>query len=410
MSVDKKRKLPEGWRWERLGRKEGITEIVNGSTPSTDVPEYWDGNILWVTPSDLGNFHSIYIENTERKITQAGLDSCSTTLLPVGTILLTSRAPVGNLAIANKPLCTNQGFKSFIPKYDINSLYLYFAIKKIIPDIQKMSHGNTFTEITKELVQDFEIPLPPTPADQLAIASDLERRMAHVEKMRAAALRQKDAIAAMQGAILREAFPYVEGDELPEGWKWEELGNLFTIEKQQINPFDESFYSLRFIGMENIESNTRKFIPNGNKEESGDSTCLLFDNKHVLYGKLRPYLNKVYLPDKKGRCSTELIPLIPKNGFSRSFIASVLQSEIVVTYAVKHSTGGRMPRADMEKLIKLKVPLPSNSNTSAAELDRKMAELEKARQAAERQLEAIKMLPGAILREVFDFEEENTGS
>jgi len=71
-------------------------------------------------------------------------------------------------------------------------------------------------------------------------------------------------------------------------------------------------------------------------------------------GNLDRILNKVYLPDKKGRCSTELIPLIPKNDFSRSFIASVLQSEIVVTYAVKHSTGGRMPRADYGKIKKIK--------------------------------------------------------
>jgi type I restriction enzyme S subunit len=195
--------------------------------------------------------------------------------------------------------------------------------------------------------------------------------------------------------------------KLPEGWRWEELGNLFTIEKQQINPFDESFYLLRFIGMENIESNTRKFIPNGNTEESGDSTCLLFDNKHVLYGKLRPYLNKVYLPDKKGRCSTELIPLIPKNGFSRSFIASVLQSEIVVNYAVKHSTGGRMPRADMDKLRKFMVPIPSNPNDQlaiASDLERRMAHVEKMRGAALRQKEAIAAMQGSILREVFSYE------
>jgi type I restriction enzyme S subunit len=192
--------------------------------------------------------------------------------------------------------------------------------------------------------------------------------------------------------------------KLPEGWRWEELGNLFTIDKQQIDPSDPSFYTLPFIGMENIESNTRKFIPNGNTEEGGDSTCLLFDDTHVLYGKLRPYLNKVYLPDKKGRCSTELLPLMPKNGYSRSFIASVLQSQIVVNYAVKHSTGGRMPRADMEKLKKLKAPIPSNPNDQlaiAADLERRMAQVERMRGAARRQKEAVAAMKNAILREFF---------
>jgi len=202
-------KLPEGWRWEKLGGKKGIAEIINGATPSTDNPEYWDGDILWATPADLGKLNLIYIDNTERKITTIGLDNCYTTLLPVGTVLLTSRAPVGNLAIAQKPICTNQGFKSFIPNKGINSLYLYFAIKNIVPEIQKQSHGNTFTEITKELVRNFEIPLPPTLDDQIAIASELERKMAEVNKIRQATDRQLEAIEALPGAILREVFNFV---------------------------------------------------------------------------------------------------------------------------------------------------------------------------------------------------------
>ena len=191
-----------------LGGKSGIAEIINGSTPSTDNPDYWDGDIMWATPSDLGRLKSIYIDNTERRITQAGLKSCSTTMLPIGTVLLTSRAPVGNLAIAKVPLCTNQGFKSFIPKEGIDSLYLYFAIKQIIPQIQKMSHGNTFTEITKELVQNFEIPLPPTIDDQISIAKELENKMAEIEKLRQAAVTQLEAIDALPAVILREVFDF----------------------------------------------------------------------------------------------------------------------------------------------------------------------------------------------------------
>lgn len=205
-----KGKLPVGWWWKKLGGKKGVANIINGSTPSTDNPEYWAGDILWVTPSDLGKLNSIHIDDTERKITKAGLDSCSTTLLPVGTVLLTSRAPVGNLAITKNPICTNQGFKSFIPKEEINSLYLYFAIKKIVPAIQKQSHGNTFTEITKELVQNFEIPFPPTLDDQIRIASELERKMAEIEKMRQAADKQLEAVEALPGAILRVAFDFEE--------------------------------------------------------------------------------------------------------------------------------------------------------------------------------------------------------
>jgi len=126
----------------------------------------------------------------------------------VGTVLLTSRAPVGNIAITKKPLCTNQGFKSFVPKEGINSLYLYFALKKIVPDIQKQSHGNTFVEITKDLIKHFEIPLPPIIDDQIAIANELERKMAELSTLHQASDSQLEAIKAMPGAILREVFDF----------------------------------------------------------------------------------------------------------------------------------------------------------------------------------------------------------
>ena len=184
---------------------------------------------------------------------------------------------------------------------------------------------------------------------------------------------------------------------------------MFTIDKQQIDKSNTLFNSLQFIGLENIESDTRKYVPSEENEENGSSTCFLFSNKHVLYGKLRPYLNKVYLPEGDGRCSMELLPLLPKNGYSRYFIAAVMQSEIVIAFAVKHSTGGRMPRANMNKINKLEVSIsPSNDkyNYIGNYLSIQFAELDKMRQAAEQQLEAIEALPGAILREVFDFEED----
>lgn len=207
---DKTKPLPSGWRWVTLGGKNGCSEIVNGSTPSTDEPSYWNGDIPWATPSDMGKLRTIYIQDTEKKITQAGFKSCSTQLLPIGTVLMTSRAPVGNIAIASRPMCTNQGFKSFVPKEGVNSLYLYFALRAIVPSIQKKSHGNTFTEITKGLVAKFRIPLPPTEDEQNAIASSLEKRLNCIELLRAATARQSNAIATLPNALIRAAFDFTQ--------------------------------------------------------------------------------------------------------------------------------------------------------------------------------------------------------
>lgn len=197
--------------------------------------------------------------------------------------------------------------------------------------------------------------------------------------------------------------------KLPEGWRWEELGNLSVIEKEQIDRSNPLFFKLPFIGLENIESNTRRYVSNHDGNDTTEGTCFLFDERHVLYGRLRPYLNKVYLPDAAGRCSTELLPLKPKEGYTRSFLSLVLQSERVINCAVKHSTGIQMPRANMQKLWKLLVPIPSNVQERDAlidQIERGMADVEKMRQATLHQKEAIEALPGAILREAFDFEEE----
>ena len=138
-----------------------ISEIVNGSTPSTSNSEYWDGNISWLTPKDLTNFTSRYICEGHASITAKGYDSCSTKLVPEGTILLSSRAPIGYLAIAGKELCTNQGFKSIIcnPKI-VNNMYMYYWLSTKVNFLQSISNGATFKELSKETLENIEIDLP----------------------------------------------------------------------------------------------------------------------------------------------------------------------------------------------------------------------------------------------------------
>ncbi|MDO9585482.1 MAG: restriction endonuclease subunit S [Syntrophales bacterium] len=196
--------------------------------------------------------------------------------------------------------------------------------------------------------------------------------------------------------------------KLPQNWQWEKLGNLFNVDKKQIDSSNPSFVNLPFLGLENIEANTRKYISSETSQDTGESSCFLFDTSHVLYGKLRPYLNKVYLPEQNGRCSMELLPLKPSAGYSRNFVALILQSELVINHAIKHSTGGRMPRADINKFVNLRVPIPTkieDAKQIVIKIEYKLAEIEKMRQAALRQKEATEAMPGAILRELFSFKD-----
>lgn len=229
-----------------------------------------------------------------------------------------------------------------------------------------------------------------------------------VEQMRQAALQQKEAVEALQGALLREVFPYKEGDELPKGWKWEKLEKIFEEVKNQVQPYEDEFKTLPFVGLENVLSNTREYTDEEYNPPA--STCFKFDETNILYGKLRPYLNKVFLPSNKGKSSMELIPLKTKNNYSREFLAAVLQSEAVIGDTVKFSTGGRMPRADLKKLKKLEIAIPSDINVCnqlGLTVSNKIKEFIELNKNANKQLEAIEALPAAILREVFEFKQSN---
>ena len=145
------------WKTYKLSE---IGTVVGGATPSTTVERFYGGDIPWLTPKDLSNFQYRYIEKGERNITQEGLDSCSAQLLPANTVLFSSRAPIGYVAIAKNPIATNQGFKSIIPNEKVDSLFLYYILKYNKDKIEAMGSGTTFKEVSGAVMKNVEISLP----------------------------------------------------------------------------------------------------------------------------------------------------------------------------------------------------------------------------------------------------------
>jgi type I restriction enzyme, S subunit len=169
-------------------------EIVSGATPSTSVDEYWDGDIFWATPKDLSDLRSHYISNTLRKISKAGLDSCAANVLPPNSVLFSSRAPIGHVAINTVPMATNQGFKSFIPKRDlIDTKFLFHWLRANRAYLESLGNGATFKEVSKATVSRIEIPLPAVP-EQRRIAAILDQTDALRAKRREA-LAQLNSLA-----------------------------------------------------------------------------------------------------------------------------------------------------------------------------------------------------------------------
>ena len=204
--------------WENvpLGK---CCEIVSGATPRRNVPEYWGSDIAWATPKDISEIEGAILFDTPEYISKAGYKSCSARIMPKGSILFSSRAPIGLVAIAGREMCTNQGFKSLIPGPNVDSTYLYYCMKKYANRIAALGSGATFKEVSKEKVSNFPIPLPPL-AEQKRIAAILDKAEA-IHSKRSQAIQLADE-------FLRSVFLDMFGDPVinPNRWETKKLNEI----------------------------------------------------------------------------------------------------------------------------------------------------------------------------------------
>ena len=151
-------KLPDTWAWCRL---RSLGQIVGGGTPSTTNQSFWNGSIPWLSPADLTGYTKMYISHGKKNITEEGLEKSSATLMPTGSILYSSRAPIGYVVISKNNISTNQGFKSLVPTIAGMSEFYYYALKARTSDIKQRATGTTFKEISGKDFGDTLVPLPP---------------------------------------------------------------------------------------------------------------------------------------------------------------------------------------------------------------------------------------------------------
>lgn len=150
----------DDWVEKSLGE---IAEVIGGGTPSTTIGEYWEGDIVWLTPTEISSQDGKVVSDSIRKITDLGFKNSGAQMLPKDSVILTSRASVGFVALAGKELCTNQGFQSLIPKPSVLSKFLMFWIQLNRPEFESRSAGSTFKEISKSNVKSIKLELPPLP-------------------------------------------------------------------------------------------------------------------------------------------------------------------------------------------------------------------------------------------------------
>lgn len=191
-----KREIPAGWE---VGTLNDLGQIVGGSTPSTANPKYFGENMIpWITPKDLSNNKgNKFIARGETDVSEAGMRSASLGLYPAGTILMSSRAPVGYLAIALNPVTTNQGFKSFVPSKGYETSFVYYSVQRSLPTIIQYASGSTFVEISGGVLKQVRIVLPAKP-----IAGDFCRRVESIVKRQQQAEQQNHELTRLRDWLL----------------------------------------------------------------------------------------------------------------------------------------------------------------------------------------------------------------
>jgi type I restriction enzyme S subunit len=187
--------LPKGWRTSTIGEE---VRVMGGSTPSTSKPEFWDGGTHhWATPKDLSNLSSPVLLDTERRITDAGLHEISSGLLPPGTVLMSSRAPIGYLAISEVPVAVNQGFIALVCDKSLPSYFVHLWLKNNMEVIEGRGNGTTFMEISKSNFRPMEILAPPQP-----LLDEFKSRVEPLHRRMVSNLKESNTLAGLRDTLL----------------------------------------------------------------------------------------------------------------------------------------------------------------------------------------------------------------
>ena len=343
--------------WPLVKLKKCCT-VVGGATPKRNVDDYWNSrDVPWVTPKDISSLDHPILNDAPEYISQKGYESSGTCLLPKNSILLTSRAPIGNVAIAGRDMCTNQGFKSLIPGDDVDYLYLYYCIKNYSLHLQNLGNGATFKEVSKKIVEEFEIPLPPL-KEQKRIATILDKAD-NLRRKRAQAIQLADE-------FLRAVFLDMFGDPVtnPKGWEQVMIKNMADVITGNTPPRSSSEYYgnyIEWIKSDNI--NTTSHILTKAKEylsKSGSKVGRIVPKNSILVTCIAgspECVGNVAFADREVAFNQQINALVPKTRIEPWFLYSlVLFSKKLIQKASTSSMKGMVSKGKMERILFINPP------------------------------------------------------
>jgi len=367
-------KAPKEWKIRKIV---DLFEIKTGTTPSTKQKEYWNnGHINWITPADMSKLNGkLFIENSERKITEKGLRETNLTLMPNGSIVISTRAPVGYVAIVKGKATFNQGCKGLIPKSlkEINSIfYAYYLLSKKTL-LEHSSSGSTFKELSKKALEDFIIPLPPLPEQERIVETllSLDKAIEEVDESITGIKRLKKGLIRelLSKGIGHNEFKETEIGKIPEAWRVVKVTNIgsvisgfgFPTEYQGKKNGEYIFVKVsdtNLNGNEKYILTTKNTIDNKLTEKIGVKIC---PSDTIVFPKIGMviYLRKVRILAKAGTFDNNMMGIIPnKDIVDPEFFFYYFLEKIDLTKLCGRTTAPSIRKSEVEKLSVSLPPIP----------------------------------------------------
>jgi hypothetical protein len=366
-----------------------VCTIVSGSTPKTSVTSYWDGNIKWITPAEL-NEDTFYIMDSVRHITEEGKEKTGLSYLPAGTVILSSRAPIGKTAIAGCEMCCNQGFKNLICSDAIYNEYLYFFLKSKTDYLNSLGRGATFKEISKSIVESIEIPLPEV--NQQKEIAEKFKKLEQLISLRKQQLAKLDE-------LVKARFVEMFGDPIanPKQYKCYTVDDI--IQFQGGSQPDKKFFeyektpdNIRLIQIRDYRTDKfATYIPT----TMAKRFCTAED---IMIGRYGPPIFQI-LQGLEGSFNVALMKATPKRG-NREFIRWFLKQDCLLHYleGLSKRTAGQ----DGIQIDKLKAyPFPYPPDELQNEFATFVERVYQQKQTVQQSLDKLELMKKALMQEYF---------
>lgn len=356
---------PEGVEWVAIG---DVANCFSGATPKSEVVAYWDNGVIpWMSSGEV-NKGTVW--DTDKKITQAGFDSCSTKMVPPGTVVIAlagqgkTRGMVARLRIS---VCTNQSLCSVICAENLDSDFLYYFLKTQYRQLRDVSSGDgTRGGLNLKMIREYQIPLPPLTIQQKIVdildkftaleaelEAELEGRKKQYEFYRNSLLTFEKGVPHFSQKIetLIQQF-------CPEGVEWRMLGDVTTYSDTRVDAITLSDDS--FVGVDNLLPNKggksiAKYLPN-------TARLTAYEKGDILLGNIRPYLKKIWFADSAGGCSGDVLAIrilqFFRSKIRPEYLHYLLSSDSFFAYNMQHAKGAKMPRGSKSAILEYQIPVP----------------------------------------------------